>query len=146
MPKRHLKLVTPAIVNRTVTAKRPPNSELRTREYLTETEVERLMKAATRNRWGHRDSTMVLVAYRHGLSGLRGGGPALGTRSSSGRLTCTSAGSNKAPIRSLATNYAPCDDSNVSRSQNHHSCSRPRAARHLAPHPFAFRGLGTYGN
>jgi site-specific recombinase XerD len=25
------------------------------------------MKAATRNRWGHRDSTMVLVAYRHGL-------------------------------------------------------------------------------
>ena len=30
-------------------------------------EVERLMKAATRNRWGHRDSTMVLVAYRHGL-------------------------------------------------------------------------------
>jgi integrase len=25
------------------------------------------MKASTRNRWGHRDSTMVLVAYRHGL-------------------------------------------------------------------------------
>ena len=25
------------------------------------------MKAATRNRWGHRDATMVLVAYRHGL-------------------------------------------------------------------------------
>ena len=25
------------------------------------------MKAATRNRWGHRDSTMILVAYRHGL-------------------------------------------------------------------------------
>jgi integrase len=25
------------------------------------------MKAAARNRWGHRDSTMVLVAYRHGL-------------------------------------------------------------------------------
>jgi integrase len=67
MPKRHLKLITPATVNRTVTPKRPPNSKLRTREYLTEAEVERLMKAATRNRWGHRDSTMVLVAYRHGL-------------------------------------------------------------------------------
>jgi site-specific recombinase XerD len=67
MAKRHLKLVTPATVNRTVTPKRPPNSKLRTREYLTEAEVERLMKAATRNRWGHRDSTMVLVAYRHGL-------------------------------------------------------------------------------
>jgi integrase len=40
---------------------------LRTREYLTEAEVERLMAAAKRNRWGHRDGTMVLVAYRHGL-------------------------------------------------------------------------------
>src|SRR5579872_2749711 len=67
MAKRQLKLVVPATVNRTVTPKRPPNSDLRTREYLTETEVERLMKAASRNRWGHRDATMVLVAYRHGL-------------------------------------------------------------------------------
>jgi integrase len=40
---------------------------LRTREYLTATEVERLMKAATGNRNGHRDATMILVAYRHGL-------------------------------------------------------------------------------
>src|SRR6476659_8464520 len=67
MAKRHLRLVTPAIVNRTVTPKRLPNSDLRTREYLTEAEVERLMKAASRNRWAHRDATMVLVAYRHGL-------------------------------------------------------------------------------
>ena len=67
MAKRHLKLVTPATVNRTVRPRRLPNADLRTREYLTEDEVERLMKAATRNRWGHRDATMVLVAYRHGL-------------------------------------------------------------------------------
>src|SRR6478752_3520582 len=67
MPKRHLRLLAPATVNRTVRPKRPPNGALRTREYLTEAEVERLMKAATRNRWGHRDSTMALVAYRHGL-------------------------------------------------------------------------------
>src|SRR5690349_15706787 len=67
MAKRHLKLVTPATVNRTVTPKRPPNGDLRTREYLTEAEVERLMNAARRNRWGHRDATMVLAAYRHGL-------------------------------------------------------------------------------
>jgi type 1 fimbriae regulatory protein FimB/type 1 fimbriae regulatory protein FimE len=67
MAKRHLRLVTPATVNRTVRPKRPPNATLRTREYLTEAEVERLMKAATRNRWGHRDATMILVAYRHGL-------------------------------------------------------------------------------
>jgi type 1 fimbriae regulatory protein FimB/type 1 fimbriae regulatory protein FimE len=67
MVKSHLKLVKPTTVNRTVTPKRPPNSELRTREYLTEAEVERLMNAAKRNRWGHRDATMILVAYRHGL-------------------------------------------------------------------------------
>ena len=67
MAKPHLKLVAPATVNRKVTPRRRPNGDLRTREYLTEAEVERLMKAATGNRHGHRDATMVLVAYRHGL-------------------------------------------------------------------------------
>jgi len=67
MAKSHLKLVTPAIVNRTVTPKRVPNADLRTREYLTETEVERLLTAANGNRWGHRDAAMILVSYRHGL-------------------------------------------------------------------------------
>jgi site-specific recombinase XerD len=46
---------------------RPRNADLRRREYLTEAEVERLMETAKGNRWGHRDVTMVLVAYRHGL-------------------------------------------------------------------------------
>ena len=63
----HLKLVTPAAVKRTVTPRRPPNSDIRTREYLTEAEVEKLMNAAKENRHGHRDATMGLVAYRHGL-------------------------------------------------------------------------------
>jgi integrase len=67
MAKSHLKLVTPAILKRTVTPNRLPNDKLRTREYLTEAEVERLMLGAKRNRWGHRDATMILVAYRHGL-------------------------------------------------------------------------------
>ena len=67
MAKPHLKLVTPATVNRTVTPRRLPNADLRTREYLTEAEVERLTAAARKNRWGHRDATMILVAYRHGL-------------------------------------------------------------------------------
>ena len=67
MAKGHLRLVTRATVNRTVPPRRSPNSDLRTREYLTEAEVERLMAAAKRNRWGHRDATIVLVAYRHGL-------------------------------------------------------------------------------
>jgi len=65
--KSHLKLVAPAIVKRTVTPTRLPNADLRTREYLTEAEVERLMATARKNRWGHRDATMLLVAYRHGL-------------------------------------------------------------------------------
>jgi site-specific recombinase XerD len=65
--KPHLDLVTPAIVKRTVRPKRPPNRDLRTREYLTEAEVERLIEAAKRHRWGHRDAAMILVAYRHGL-------------------------------------------------------------------------------
>ena len=51
MVNRHLKLVTPAIANRTVMPKRLPNATLRTREYLTEGEVERLMDAAKGNRW-----------------------------------------------------------------------------------------------
>ena len=46
---------------------RRSNNELRSREHLTETEVEKLIEAAKSNRHGHRDATMVLVAYRHGL-------------------------------------------------------------------------------
>jgi integrase len=65
--KSHLKLVTPKTKNRTVTPKRKPNADLRSREYLTDGEVERLTEAAKANRWGHRDATMILVAYRHGL-------------------------------------------------------------------------------
>ena len=68
MGKSHLKLVRPATVNRTVaTPRRKPNAELRTREYLTDAEVAKLTEAAKGNRWGHRDATMVLVAFRHGL-------------------------------------------------------------------------------
>jgi type 1 fimbriae regulatory protein FimB/type 1 fimbriae regulatory protein FimE len=39
----------------------------RPREYLTEREIEKLMGAARGNRWGHRDATAILLAYRHGL-------------------------------------------------------------------------------
>ncbi len=47
-----------------------PNTENFTvkRRYLTEREVERLMDTARKiGRHGHRDATMILVAYRHGL-------------------------------------------------------------------------------
>ena len=67
MAKSHLRLVRPATVKRTVIPTRLPNADLRTREHLTEGEVERLIGATKRNRWGHRDATMLLAAYRHGL-------------------------------------------------------------------------------
>src|SRR5262245_53621152 len=48
---------TPSIVNLTVK-----------RRYLIQREVERLMDCARKHgRYGHRDATMILVAYRHGL-------------------------------------------------------------------------------
>ena len=51
----------------TVQGGRKRNKAYRTREYLTEAEVEKLINATKSNRWGHRDATMILVAYRHGL-------------------------------------------------------------------------------
>ena len=69
--KSHLRVVAPTTENRTVGPKRLPNADLRTREYLTDAEVERLTEAAKANRYGHRDTTMILVAYRHGLRALR---------------------------------------------------------------------------
>ena len=68
MTKSPLKLVAPATVKRTVTTpRRKRNAEYRTREHLTRAEVDRLIDAAKANRWGHRDATMILVAFRHGL-------------------------------------------------------------------------------
>src|SRR5512139_2396467 len=67
MAKTQLKLVTPTTKKRAVAPLRRPNSEFRRREHLTETEVEKLIDAARDNRYGHRDATMLLVAYRHGL-------------------------------------------------------------------------------
>ena len=67
MGNPRLKLVVPVIEKRTVMPRRAKNADLRTREYLTEHEIEALMAAARQNRHGHRDATMVLLAFRHGL-------------------------------------------------------------------------------
>ena len=67
MTKARLKLVSPATGKRTVAPVRRPNAELRPREHLTEREVEKLIEAAKGNRWGQRDCTMILIAFRHGL-------------------------------------------------------------------------------
>jgi integrase len=62
-----LRLIEPRHVNRSVPVRRP-NAELRTREYLTAKEVEKLMATARRSaRYGLRDATLILVAFRHGL-------------------------------------------------------------------------------
>jgi type 1 fimbriae regulatory protein FimB/type 1 fimbriae regulatory protein FimE len=67
MANTHLQLVAPTNKKRTVTPQRRPNTDYRTREYLTEVEVEKLITAAGDNRHGHRDATIILVAFRHGL-------------------------------------------------------------------------------
>jgi integrase len=83
MTNAKLALVAPTIENGTVDVdsdgvvrflrqrparrKRPKNAEVRSREYLTWDEVGRMIKAAGKNRNGHRDATLILVASRHGL-------------------------------------------------------------------------------
>lgn len=68
----HLRAIAgpgPIAVNGKVSPpRRLPNRERRTREHLTPAEVEALMDAAGRlGRHGHRDATLILLAYRHGL-------------------------------------------------------------------------------
>jgi type 1 fimbriae regulatory protein FimB/type 1 fimbriae regulatory protein FimE len=66
--KTTLRLVPPTIQKRTITTpRRPNNTELRTREHLSEREIGQLIEAARKNREGHRDALMILMAYRHGL-------------------------------------------------------------------------------
>jgi integrase len=67
MTNTHLQLVSPATEKRTVMPIRRPNSEIRPREHLTEREVEKLIGAAKGHRHGHRDATMILICFRHGL-------------------------------------------------------------------------------
>src|SRR5262249_29353293 len=59
MEKQHLQDRASSVENVTVAG--------RMREYLTEKEVDRLVEVAKQNRWGHRDGTAILIAYRHGL-------------------------------------------------------------------------------
>lgn len=69
VPLRSTKGEPPAFENGKVgPPRRRPNSEVRPREYLTPAEVERLMEAAGQiGRHGHRDRSLILVMYRHGL-------------------------------------------------------------------------------
>jgi type 1 fimbriae regulatory protein FimE len=60
--------ISPNAVNGKVAApRRKTNRESRTREYLTPTEIESLLDATAAGRYGHRDRTLFLLMYRHGL-------------------------------------------------------------------------------
>ena len=63
----HLKLVPATEVKQTENSGRQSNTAYRDREYMTEDEVLKLLQALKRNRQGHRDWLMGLLAYRHGL-------------------------------------------------------------------------------
>src|SRR5215471_17418663 len=62
----NLRVVEPNNIYRKVPTRRP-NAEMRTREYLTPAEVEKLIAAAKLGRHGQRDATLILVVFRHGL-------------------------------------------------------------------------------
>ncbi len=65
--RKHTIPAAPSIVNRKVPQRRS-NADYRSREYLTEKEVGKVIAAAaTLGRHGSRDSTLILIAYRHGL-------------------------------------------------------------------------------
>jgi integrase len=66
-PNAPLRLVLPTKEKRTVMPRRRSNGELRPREHLTEREIEKLIAAVKSNRYGHRDATMLLICFRHGL-------------------------------------------------------------------------------
>jgi type 1 fimbriae regulatory protein FimE len=68
MSVRGLQFRSPASENGTVPPRRVKNTDRRPREYLTDREIEALMQVAKkRGRYGHRDATMLLVCYTHGL-------------------------------------------------------------------------------
>ena len=105
--------------------------ELRTREYLTEPEIERLLKAVKANRWAQRDAAMILVTYRHGLrasevTDLRWDQVEFETATLHVRRVKQG---SPARIRSSAMSYACYASCSGSRSRILGLCSRPSAAR-----------------
>jgi integrase len=65
MKSNKLRLVKPTVM-RTVGGRRS-NKAYRTREYLTESEMARLLETLRANRHGQRDWLIALLIYRHGL-------------------------------------------------------------------------------
>ena len=131
MGKPRLRLVTPATVKRTVTFKRPPNRDLRSREYLTEGEVERLMRAPKLTATG--SATRPCYWLPTGMACVR---PSWLTfaeiRSISELEICTFGAlslARRAPTPSSATNCVRCGGCSASKNRNLRSCSRQSAVR-----------------
>ena len=62
------KATAPTPVNGKVPPRRMPNAAVRSREYLTGDEVDKLTTAARKvGRHRHRDATLIVIAYRHAL-------------------------------------------------------------------------------
>ena len=121
-----LRLVAPNHIYRKVPTRRP-NAEMRTREYLTPDEVEKLIAAAKLGRHGHRDAI-----FRHGLRAVEiadlewsqvewGRNPALHVRRAKNGKPAVH------PIRAM--NCACC--ASCSGIRLAHSCSRLSAAARL---------------
>jgi type 1 fimbriae regulatory protein FimB/type 1 fimbriae regulatory protein FimE len=72
LPTIEIRTVARQASRRSIGGRMPPgrksNAEHgRTREWLSEAEIEKLMAAAADGRYGHRDATLILLAYRHAL-------------------------------------------------------------------------------
>jgi len=95
------------------------NSSVRTREYLTTAEIERLMAAARKSsRYGHRDATMILIGYRHGLRvselcDLQWSQVELAT----GRLHVRRAKNGSPSVHPMQGDYARCDVCSANRGR-----------------------------
>jgi integrase len=147
----HLALVAPTTVIGTVgdhpnPPRRKRNAEVRAREYLTDGEIARLVAAASGNRHGHRDASMVLVAYRHGLRAAE-----LVTLRwdaidfAHGRLHVRRLKGGSEAVHPLsAGSCGPCAGLRGSKSLIHRSFSRLNGERRSRPRGFVrwLRGLG----
>ena len=122
MENARLREAAPTAVNVTVGQ--------RSRDYLTDREVERLIEAAKQNRSGHRDATAILVAYRHGLRAselvtLRWDDIDLAT----GRLHVRRAKSGDASVHPISAREAARCASSCAKLQRPHTSSFLSVAR-----------------
>jgi integrase len=129
LTKSRLRVVSPNNEIRSVTPTRPPNADQRSREYLTPTEIDKLIAAAKTSRYPQRDATMVLVIYRHGLRAseacdLEWSQIAFDTAT----IHVTA---NRPPIRFAATRCGRYANSGVKRPGR--MCSRPSEGRRSPP-------------